>query len=257
MDRPFQGKTVLITGASRGIGRALAILLAEGGASVAINFRRNRERAEDVARAVRECGGDALLCQADLEDPDEIREMVEKTGRTFGKLDIFVANAAATAFKPLEDVKLHNIHRTMAITVDGFIVAVQEVVPWMGEGGRIVAVSGFDSMRFLPRHGVLGPAKAALEALVRYWATELADRGILVNAVCPGFVETDSAKFYCGAAWDDIKERVRDVVPLGRMADPSEVADVIRFFCSPAGSYVTGQTLVVDGGLTLRSAVEI
>lgn len=257
MEKPYAGKAALITGSSRGIGRALAIQLAQGGAAVAINFRRRPQEAHEVAEEVRQrYHGQAIVCQADMEKPEEIRNMVQQAGEAFGKLDIFVANAAATAFKPLPDVKIHNIHRTMAITIDGFIVGVQEAIRWMTPGARIVAVSGFDSTYVIPRHGVLGPAKAALESLVRYWAIELSDREILVNAVCPGIVETDSAKLYTGSNWEIVQERVHKVVPLKRMATPSDVAAAIEFFCSKASSYITGQTMVVDGGLTLRSPLE-
>jgi enoyl-[acyl-carrier protein] reductase III len=247
----FDGKVVLITGASRGIGRALAIQLAERGAKVVINYRKNQDEAKAVAQKICELGSEALLCQADMEHEEQIQSMFAEISRKYGRLDIFVANAAATAFKPLMEVKAHHIRRTFAISVDGFIFAVQQAVPLMKEGGRIVGVSGFDSIRYLQNHGVLGAAKAALEGLVRYWACELALKNINVNGVCPGYVETDSAKVYSGDNWEKNVAQWSEKIPKGRLASPDEVASVIRFFCSPSSEYVTGQTLVVDDGMTI------
>jgi len=158
----FDGKVVLITGASRGIGRALAIQLAERGAKVVINYRKNQDEAKAVAQKICELGSEALLCQADMEHEEQIQSMFAEIRRKYGRLDIFVANAAATAFKPLMEVKAHHIRRTFAISVDGFIFAVQQAVPLMKEGGRIVGVSGFDSIRYLQNHGVLGLASLGI-----------------------------------------------------------------------------------------------
>lgn len=250
----LQGKVALVTGASRGIGREVAVLLAAQGARVAVNFRRQPEEAEETARRVREAGGEALLCRADLEEPAQIEEMFRQVADAWGRLDILVANAAASAFKPLLEVGLHNVRRTYAISVDAFLLCVQRSVPLMREGGRIVAVSGFDTLRFLPRHGLLASAKAAMEALVRYWAVELAPMGINVNAVCPGVVDTDSSRFYFGRMgrdWEEMAPVWRERIPKGRAATAREVAETVLFFCSPASEYVTGQILVVDGGVSL------
>lgn len=255
VEQTFAGRVALITGASRGIGRAVALQLAQRGGIIAINFRKDQQAAASVARHVEALGSTALLCRADLEDPEEVRQMVTTVGERFGHIDVLVANAAATAFKPLMEVHEHNIHRTMAITIDAFVLMVQECVRWMNTGARIVAVSGFDSVRYLPRHGVLGAAKAALEALVRYWGCELAGREITVNAVCPGMVKTDSARIYAGEKWEEMRNEAEAFVPLGRMAEPDEIAAAIRFFCSNESSYVTGQTLIVDGGLTLPTRI--
>lgn len=144
--------------------------------------------------------------------------------------------------------------KTFAITVKGFVVAAQEAVPLMaGRRGRIVAVSGIDSLGCLPRHGTLGAAKGAMEILTRYLAAELASHGITVNAVNPGLVETDSARFYGGDGYETWKARVIQATPKGRVGMPEDIAKVIAFLCSEEAEWICGQTIVADGGLTLTA----
>jgi enoyl-[acyl-carrier protein] reductase III len=247
------GKVALVTGASRGIGRATAIKLARDGAAVVVNYRRNDAAAADTVRAITAAGGQAFAARADLEDGEEIAAMFATVRERFGRADVLVANAAATAFRSLLDTKAHNLARTFGITVNGFLRCVQEAVPLMRAGGAVVAVSGFDTLRVLPGHGTLGAAKAAVELLVRYLAVELAPRGIRVNGVCPGYIETDSARLYAGPEY---ATRVRDEwiasTPIGRIGQPEDVAGVIAFLCSAEAGFICGQTIVVDGGLTLK-----
>ena len=248
------GKNALITGGSRGIGRAVALLLAERGADVAFTYRSNREAGDEVVRGIQALGRRAAAVECDVGDPAQIRAAFEGVRREFGSLDILVANAAATAFKPLLDVKEHHIARTYGITVTGFVLCVQEAAKLMdGRRGRIVAVSGIDSVAVLRDHAVLGSAKAALEALVKYLAVELGPRGITVNAVNPGLVETDSARRYLGEGYAALRDRVAAATPAGRAASPEDIARVVAFFCSDDAAWVTGQTLIADGGLTLAS----
>lgn len=248
----FAGKVALITGGSRGIGRATAVALGQGGATVYVNFRRDAAAAAEAVTLVEAAGGRGLAIRADLEDPRAVSAMFAQLHEEAGGLDVLVANAAATAFKPLLDVGPHNVDRTFAITVKGFIQLCQEAAPLLaGRRGRIVAVSGYDSIRVLPGHGVLGAAKAAMEALVRYLAVELAPLGINVNGVCPGPVDTDSARVYAGPLWDEIRRRLAAATPRGRVGTPDDVARIIRFLCTPDADWLCGQTLVCDGGLTL------
>jgi enoyl-[acyl-carrier protein] reductase III len=190
---------------------------------------------------------------ADLESGEAIAAMLREVRERFGALDFLIANAAATAFRPLLDTKPHHLERTFAITVSGFLRCVQEAVPLMaGRDCAIVAVSGFDTLRAIPGHGTLGAAKAAMETMVRYLAAELAPKRLRVNAVNPGYVDTDSARFYAGL---DFRRRFEEEwipsIPAGRLAASEEIAGVIAFLCSSDASYVYGQTLLVDGGLLL------
>jgi enoyl-[acyl-carrier protein] reductase III len=249
----FVGRIALVTGASRGIGRATAERFAREGATVVVNYRRNRDAAAATVDAITGGGGKAIAVEADLGSGDAIAAMFAEVRSLFGALDVLVANAAATAFRPLLETKPHHVERTFAITVSGFLRCVQEAVPLMdGRGGAIVAVSGFDTLKTLAGHGTLGAAKASMEMLVRYLAAELSPRRIRVNGVNPGYVDTDSARFYAG---EDYERRVREewipAIPASRIASPDEIAAAIAFLCSADASYVYGQTLVVDGGLTL------
>ncbi len=250
----FKGEVALITGSSRGIGRATALRLAAGGADVILHYRQNEALAREVVGEIEALGRKALALQADLEKPDEIRRLFQAIKGTFGHLDIFVANAAATAFRDLLAVKEYNIARTYQLNVADFIISVQEAVPLMaGRQGRIVAISSFPTHRYLPGYGTLASAKAALETLVIYLACELADRGINVNCVSPGLVRTDSARIYGGDDNDEFERSLIAATPKGRAATPGEIANVIAFLCSAEAEWVTGQTLLADGGLTLTA----
>ena len=174
----------------------------------------------------------------------------------FGRLDVLVANAASTAFKPLREVTARHLDLTMRTVVQSFLLLAQGAVPLMaGRPGSIVAVSGFDSLRVVANHGLLGAAKAALEQLVRYLAVELAPHDVAVNSVLPGFVATDSARLWADTShpggWEAFETEGAARVPAGRMASPEEIAEIIAFLCGPAGRYIRGQNLIVDGGVGL------
>ena len=256
----FANKVALITGASRGIGRAIALRLAAEGARVVVNYRRNVEQAEAVGAEVKRLGSSALALQADMGNADDVRAMFRHVKEHFGCLDILVANAAATAFRPLLRQGEHNITRTFDLVVKGFLIAVQEAVPLMeGRKGKIVTISGIDSLRALSGHGLLGAAKAALENLTMYLTQELGPRGISVNSINPGLIETDSAKMYAGGE-EDYAQYMRDVVrqtPAGRAGRPEDVAAVTAFLCSDDADFIRGQTLLVDGGLMASSVASV
>jgi enoyl-[acyl-carrier protein] reductase III len=219
-----------------------------------MNYRRNEEAAAQALAQVRALSPRSILIKAELEDEAAVRAMVAQAAREFGRLDILIANAAATAFKPLLEVKPHNIARTFNLSVGGFVAAVQEASKAMGQGGRIVMVSGIDSVRNLPGHGVLGAAKAALESLVRDFAFELGPRRITVNGINLGYIDTESARFYSsylGQDFDAFSRICAERSALKRLPTLDEIANAVCLLCAPEASYLTAQTIMVDGGFTL------
>jgi enoyl-[acyl-carrier protein] reductase III len=254
-DGAFRGKIALVTGASRGIGRATALALAGGGADVIVHFNRNQAMAEEVARSIDGRGGRSVALGADLEKPEEIGRLFDQIADRFGALDIFVANHAATAFKSTLEAKPHHLQRTFDLIVRALALCVQRAVPLMeGREGVIVTIGGQGTVECIPQYAILASAKAALETWTRYLACELARRGITANCVSPGVIATDSARFYGGDRFAEFDRLVSAFTPRGRMGTADEVAAVVAFLCSPAARFIVGQTIVVDGGLGLVSA---
>ena len=249
----FKDKVALITGGTRGLGRAIALTLARDGATIALNYRRDEDSANRTLAEIRALAPRSILLKADMEEDAQVRALVEGAGRALGRIDILVVNAAATAFKPLLAVKPHNLTRTFNLSVGGFVAAVQETSKFMGDGGRILMISGIDSMRYLPRHGVLGAAKAAMEAMVRDFAFELGPRGITVNGVNFGMIDSDSSRIYFGDDFERVLRVTAARTALKRLPELEEIAAVVALLCTPQAGYLTAQTIMVDGGLTLSS----
>lgn len=246
------GKIALITGSSRGIGRTLALSLADRGGSVVVNYKVNEDLAAEVVAGIEERGGRAIAVQADMESPEDIDRLFEAAKAEFGKLDYFVDNAAASSFKNVRDLKLHHLDRSYAMNVRSFVLGAQRAVGLMTGGGRIVTLSSYGSIRAYPTYANLGAAKAALEAYVRYMAVEFAPLGVNVNAVNGGIIESDSsAYFYDVEGMPDLHKDVLPKIPKQRMGTVKEVADTVEFLLEPRSEYITGQSLVVDGGLTI------
>jgi enoyl-[acyl-carrier protein] reductase III len=245
------GKVALITGSSRGIGRALALTLARDGASVVVNYKRNSELAEQVAKEVEQAGGQALTVAADVEEPADIERLFETAGERFGRLDFFVCNAAASSFKNILDLGVHHLDRSYAMNVRAFVLGAQHAVRMMDRGGRIVALSSYGAANAYPTYANLGSAKAAVEAWVRYMAAEFAVRGVNVNAVNGGLIESDSLHYFYGVPGMAPIETVLSKIPKGRPGTAQEMADAVAFLLAPASEYITGQVLAVDGGLSV------
>ena len=246
------GKVALITGSSRGIGRELALSLAAQGASLVVNYKQNEDLAAEVVSAAEAGGGRGIAVRADMEDPEQIDALFDAAREEFGRLDYFVGNAAASSFKPIRDLKLHNLDRSYAMNVRAFVLGAQRAVELMDRGGRIVTLSSYGSIRAYPTYANLGAAKAALEAWVRYMAVEFAPLGINVNAVNGGIIESDSsAYFYAVEGMAPLQEAVLPKIPKARQGTVKEVADVVEFLLEPRSEYITGQTLIVDGGQVL------
>ena len=251
-----QAPVALITGATRGIGRALSMEMARRGYDIAVCYRREDDLARTVAKEVEGLGRQALTIKADLSDHESPAAIGAAVKERFGHLDVLVANAAASAFKPLMDIKAHHLDLTFRTIVHSFTLLAQQAVPLMaGRGGTIIAVSGFDTLRTVPNHGLLAAAKSAQEQLVRYLAVELGPHDIAVNCVVPGYVETDSYRLYGETIYpggvEPMKAAAEAATPAGRVATPEEIAEIIAFLTTPAGRWLRGQMIVADGGITL------
>lgn len=247
------GRVSLITGASRGIGRALALTLARQGGTVVVNYKKNQDRAEKTVADVEQAGGRGFAVQADVETTDGVTALFDEVARRCGRLDDFVSNAAAGAFKHIVDLGPHHLDRSYAMNVRPFVLGAQEAVKLMDDGGRIVALSSYGSLRAFPAYAALGSMKAAIEAWVRYMAVEFAPYGITVNAVNGGLVDSDSlAFFYDVAGMPDMRD-VLDRIPARRPGTVQEMADTVAFLLGEGAAYITGQTLVVDGGLSVTA----
>ena len=240
-------RLALVTGGSRGIGRAIVERLARDGADVAFIYRRDAAAAAEVEANVRALGRRCLALQADLGEPAALAAALDRLEAETDHVDVLVANAAATAFKPLLEVKPHHVEKTYAITVGAFLQMIQRLAPRMPGGGRIVTISGMDTHRYVAGHGVLASAKAALEALTRYLAVELGPRGITVNCIAPGKINTARLEQLSpeGPSQDEL-----NAIPLGRLGTPQEFGDVACFLASDRARYITGTTVLVDGGLS-------
>lgn len=242
-------RRVLVTGGSRGIGRAISLRFAGDGARVFVNYFVDREAAAKTARDIELRGGAAHLLQADLKDPAEIRRMFAELGRTAGCLDVLVSNAASGVLRQALDLSVKHLDWVLHTNARPLLLCAQEAAGLMGAGGSIVALSSLGSQRTIPGYAAVGVSKAALEALTRYLAVELAPRGITVNAVSAGAVETD--------VWRSLPdggatlEAVRARTPGGALVSAEAVADVVHFLASPAARAIQGQVLVVDGGYSL------
>jgi NAD(P)-dependent dehydrogenase (short-subunit alcohol dehydrogenase family) len=247
----FEDKVALITGASRGIGKALALRLAARGTAVVVNYKQNEELAREVVAEVERLGSTGLAVRADLENLEDIEAMFDQVQARYGRVDFFVSNASASNFHHFMDLKPHHLERTFNLNVRAFVVGAQRAVRLMGEsGGRIVVLSSYGSIRSFPTYANLGSAKASIEAWARYMAVELAPRGVNVNAVNGGIIETDSSSYFYATGRVPSLETVLPKIPKRRIGSAAEVADCVLFLLSPGAAYVTGTSLIVDGGLT-------
>jgi enoyl-[acyl-carrier protein] reductase III len=243
------GKKALVTGGSRGIGRAIAIRLAEAGCDVAINYLRNKEPARETAAAVEALGRRALLLKSNVANARHLDDMFETIGSEFGELDIVVSNAASGVIKPAMELTPRHWQWTMDINAAALLPIAQHAKALMNEAGHIIAVSSLGAQRAIPNYAAVGASKAALESLIRHLAIELAPDGINVNAVSAGVVDTDALKHFPNR--QQILDESARRTPAGRLTEPVDVADAVLFLTSPLAAMMVGQTIVVDGGYSI------
>jgi enoyl-[acyl-carrier protein] reductase III len=253
---PFINKTVLITGSGRGIGRAIALHFAGQGANVIINYVRNEQPAHQVYNEITVMGRRALLIRANVGKLEDIDRLFDAIAREFDGLDCFISNAAIGFNRPALAQKANGWEGTMNVNARAFLFAAQRAVPLMEKrgGGAIVAISSPGANHVLPEYISVGASKAALDALVRYLAVELAPMNIAVNAVSPGMVLTDALEHFSTLSDGKMTERATSLTPAGRLTTPEDVAGVVSFLCSPAAAMIRGQIIVVDGGFTLQTS---
>lgn len=251
MSADFSGKLALITGGGRGIGRAIALELAGRGADVLINYVRHPEAALAVADEVRALGGASEVFRANVADPEHVARMFEEVKSRFGYLDVLVNNSASGVNRPSTELTPHHWDWTMNVNARGAWLCARAALPLMQPrgGGAVVSISSLGGSRVMQDYFLVGVSKAALEAVTRYLAVELAPHGVRVNAVSGGLVDTDALKSFDWGA--SVIDQTVARTPAGRMVTPSDVAQAVAFLCSGAASMIRGQTLVVDGGFSL------
>jgi len=245
----LKGKVALVTGSSRGIGKAIALKLAEQGADIIINFFRRRQAAEETAKQVESLGVTAKVIKANLGDPEKIDEMFNIIASSFGQLDIFINNAASGMPRLALELDAKSWNWTMDINAKAFLLCTQRAVKLMeGRSGKIVAISSLGSHLALPSYTAIGISKATLEALTRYLAIE----GICVNGVAASLVTTEAGILYANAAKEQLGEALAlDTTPAGRAVAPEDLANVVAFLCSEEAFMIRGQIITIDGGTSL------
>jgi enoyl-[acyl-carrier protein] reductase III len=250
MNLRLRGKRALVTGSSRGIGRAIALSLADLGVDVAINFFRHRDPAQEVVRELEARKVRTLLLRGNVADPDHVDRMFKEISSTWGGLDILVSNAASGVLKPVQELKMNHFQWTMEINAAALLPLVQHFIKLPSrEGKTVIAVSSLGAQRAIPNYLAVGASKAALESMVRHMAAELAPLGMRINAVSAGTVDTDALKHFPNR--EQLLEESARRTPAGRMLTAQDVANTVVFLCTPFASMIHGQTIVVDGGYSI------
>ena len=242
----LNNKVALITGATRGFGRAIAIRLASEGVSVIVNYRRSMSEAEEVIQTITAAGGKAKAFRCDIGDEEKVTKLFEEIKENYGRLDILVANASFGIPGKLLDAKSKYWDVTFNSTAKSLLLMAQKAVPLMQGWGRIVTVTSYGGQRVLEGYGVVGPAKGAVESLTRSLSVELAPLGILVNGVMPGLADTKSFRAIPGA--EEALSRVAQNTPAKKVVTGEDVANVVTFLSSNQAEMIVGQFIIIDGG---------
>jgi 3-oxoacyl-[acyl-carrier protein] reductase len=247
MSHKLAGKVAVVTGASKGIGAAIALHLAAEGAAVVVNYASSRQGAEKVVAEITGKGGKALAIQADVARPEDIRRLFAETKKAFGALDILVNNAGIYEFAPLEDVTPEHFHKQFDLNVLGLLLATREAVRYFGAGGSIINISSVVATAAPAGTSVYSATKAAVDAVTRSLAKELGPRKIRVNAINPGMVETEGTHAQ-GIPDSEFRKQVEAQTPLGRIGQPADIGPAAVFLASADSGWITGETLHIAGG---------
>lgn len=243
------GQVAIVTGASRGLGRAIALELAEKGADIVVNYAGSKQRAEEVVEEIKSLGRRSFAVQADVSSEEDVKNMVKKTIDEFGQLDILVNNAGITKDNLLMRMKEDEFDQVININLKGVFLCTKAVTRQMmrQRRGKIINVASIVGVRGNPGQANYVAAKAGVIGLTKTTAQELASRNILVNAVAPGFITTDMTDVLT----EKQRETILSLVPLARLGKPEDVARVVRFLASEDADYITGQTIHIDGGMVM------
>lgn len=246
------GRVALVTGASRGIGQRIALRLARDGFDVVVNYLRDEEAAQKTLELVQREGRRGWVACANMGEPEEILGMMRDLGdrSRVARLDVVVHNAAIGTFKPLLEIRPNQIELAFKVNAFALLWLAKAALPLMGRGGKIVALSSVGGSRVVPHYGIVGPSKAAMESIVRYLAVELKPRGITVNAVSGGLVDTDALRAF--PEWEKLAAQAVAATPEGRLGSADEIASVVASLAGGQLDWVCGQVVRADGGATLR-----
>jgi 3-oxoacyl-[acyl-carrier protein] reductase len=247
--KKLAGKVAIVTGASKGIGAAIARQLASDGAAVVVNYSASKQGAERVVAEISEQGGEAIAVQANVARAADVEKLFAQTKGTFGRIDILVNNAGIYEFAPIEQVNEEHFHKQFDLNVLGLLLASKEAAKHFGaSGGSIINISSVVSTLTVPNAAVYSATKAAVDSITRTLAKELGPRKIRVNAINPGMVETEGAHA-AGVIGSDFQKQTEAQTPLGRIGQTQDIAPAVAFLASPDASWITGETLVIAGGL--------
>src|SRR5277367_5838178 len=242
------GKVAVVTGASKGIGASIAEHLAAEGASVVVNYASAKAGAEEIVKKIREKGGKAVAVQADVSKPADVQRLFEETIKTYGKLDVLVNNAGVYEFLPLESITPEHFHKQFDLNVLGLLLTTKEAIKLIGpEGGSIINIGSIVGAMPVASAAVYSSTKAAVDAITISLSKELGPRKIRVNSLNPGMVETEGLHAV-GFAKSDFRTMLEAQTPLGRIAQPEDIATAAVFFASDDAGWVTGQTIILAGG---------
>jgi 3-oxoacyl-[acyl-carrier protein] reductase len=244
----LRGKVAVVTGASKGIGAAIAQAFAAEGAAVVVNYSTSKEAADRIVADMTRRGGKAVAVQANLSQPADIERLFAETKKAFGKLDVLVNNAGIYEFAPLELITPEQFHKTFDLNVLGLILAARDALKLFGpEGGSIINISSVASTATMPQTAVYSASKAAVDAVTKSLAKELGPRKIRVNSINPGMVDTEGAHI-SGIADSDFRKQTERETPLGRIGKPQDIAPIAVFLASADSGWITGETLYAAGG---------